>query len=285
MTRAKPTVKYKKKDGIAIIAMNRPEYNNAQNGKMTYDLDKAFKKAVDDDEVKVIVLKGNGRHFSAGHDIGTPGRDIDVEYDRKSMWYDHTNKPGGEFLYVREQEVYLNMCRRWRDIPKPTIAMVHGACVAGGCMLAWVCDLIVATDDAFFSDPVVRMGIPGVEYFAHPFELNPRIAKEFLFLGDRMSAQRAEQMGMVNRVSTRETLDADVGAMASKIASMPRLGLALTKQAINNVEDLQGKRTGMDAAFAWHHFAHSHNELVSGDKLGGFDSKKMAQENKKQDKT
>ena len=285
MTRAKPTVKYKKKDGIAIIAMNRPEYNNAQNGKMTYDLDKAFKKAVDDDEVKVIVLKGNGRHFSAGHDIGTPGRDIDVEYDRKSMWYDHTNKPGGEFLYVREQEVYLNMCRRWRDIPKPTIAMVHGACVAGGCMLAWVCDLIVATDDAFFSDPVVRMGIPGVEYFAHPFELNPRIAKEFLFLGDRMSAQRAEQMGMVNRVSTRETLDADVGVMASKIASMPRLGLALTKQAINNVEDLQGKRTGMDAAFAWHHFAHSHNELVSGDKLGGFDSKKMAQENKKQDKT
>ena len=285
MTRAKPTVKYKKKDGIAIIAMNRPEYNNAQNGKMTYDLDKAFKKAVDDDEVKVIVLKGNGRHFSAGHDIGTPGRDIDVEYDRKSMWYDHTNKPGGEFLYVREQEVYLNMCRRWRDIPKPTIEMVHGACVAGGCMLAWVCDLIVATDDAFFSDPVVRMGIPGVEYFAHPFELNPRIAKEFLFLGDRMSAQRAEQMGMVNRVSTRETLDADVGAMASKIASMPRLGLALTKQAINNVEDLQGKRTGMDAAFAWHHFAHRHNELVSGDKLGGFDSKKMAQENKKQDKT
>ncbi len=163
MTRANPTIHYKKKDVIAIIAMNRPEYNNAQNGKMTYDLDKAFKKAVDDDEVKVIVLKGNGRHFSAGHDIGTPGRDIDVEYDRKSMWYDHTNKPGGEFLYVREQEVYLNMCRRWRDIPKPTIAMVHGEGVAGGCMLAWVCDLIVASDDAFFAEPVVRMGIPGVE--------------------------------------------------------------------------------------------------------------------------
>ena len=129
MVRSKPTITYKKKDEIAVISMNRPEYNNAQNGKMTYDLDKAFKRAIDDDEVKVIVLKGNGKHFSAGHDIGTPGRDVDVEYDRKSMWYDHTNKPGGEFWYVREQEVYLNMCRRWRDMPKPTIAMVHGACV------------------------------------------------------------------------------------------------------------------------------------------------------------
>jgi enoyl-CoA hydratase len=199
------------------------------------------------------------------------------------MWYDHANKEGGEFLYVREAEAYLGMCRRWRDIPKPTIAAVQGACIAGGLMLAWVCDLIVATDDAFFSDPVVRMGIPGVEYFAHPFELNPRIAKEFLFTGDRMSAERAYQMGMVNRMSTRETLTDDVAALASKVAEMPRLGLALTKQAINNIEDLQGKRTGMDAAFAWHHFTHAHNELVSGDKLGGQNAKTMAAKNKEQD--
>ena len=277
---------YKKKDNIAFLTLNRTKYHNSQNSQMLYALDDAFLKATSDDGVKVIVLKANGKHFSAGHDIGTPGRDFHLgRDDRRSMNYNHDNKPGAEKAYVREQEVYLEFCRRWRAVPKPTIAQVQGGCIAGGLMLAWVCDLIVATDDAFFSDPVVRMGIPGVEYFAHPFELNPRIAKEFLFLGDRMSAQRAEQMGMVNRVSTRETLDADVGVMASKIASMPRLGLALTKQAINNVEDLQGKRTGMDAAFAWHHFAHSHNELASGDKLGGFDSKKMAQENKKQDKT
>ena len=152
-------------------------------------------------------------------------------------------------------------------------------------MLAWVCDLIVATDDAFFSDPVVRMGIPGVEYFAHPFELNPRIAKEFLFTGDRMSAERAYQMGMVNQVSSRETLDDDVDSVARRIAEMPRLGLALTKQAINHVEDLQGKKTGMDAAFAWHHFTHAHNELVSGDKLGGQTAKSMADKNKEQGET
>ena len=276
-------VLYEAAHGIAWITMNRPKYNNAQNGRMTYELDDAFKRAVADDDVKVIVLRGEGKHFSAGHDIGTPGRDVHLSQDRVTMWYDHANKEGGEFLYVREAEAYLGMCRRWRDIPKPTIAAVQGACIAGGLMLAWVCDLIVATDDAFFSDPVVRMGIPGVEYFAHPFELNPRIAKEFLFTGDRMSAERAYQMGMVNRMSTRETLTDDVAALASKVAEMPRLGLALTKQAINNIEDLQGKRTGMDAAFAWHHFTHAHNELVSGDKLGGQNAKTMAAKNKEQD--
>lgn len=275
-------VLYHADNGVATITMNRPKYNNAQNGRMTYELDDAFKRAVADDDVKVIVLKGEGKHFSAGHDIGTPGRDIHESQERTSMWYDHANKEGGEFLYVREAEAYLGMCRRWRDIPKPTIAAVQGACIAGGLMMAWVCDLIVATDDAFFSDPVVRMGIPGVEYFAHPYELNPRIAKEFLFTGDRMSADRAHQMGMVNRISSREMLDADVQQLAEKVAAMPRLGLALTKQAINHVEDLQGKRNGMEAAFAWHHFAHTHNDLMSGDKLGGFDAKKMAAENIKQ---
>jgi enoyl-CoA hydratase len=127
------------------------------------------------------------------------------------------------------------------------------------------------------------MGIPGVEYFAHPYELNPRIAKEFLFTGNRMGAERAYQMGMVNQISSREALTDDVTALATKIAAMPRLGLALTKQAINNVEELQGKRQGMEAAFAWHHFAHAHNDVVSGDKLGGFDAKAMAAANKSQD--
>jgi len=275
-------VLYESADGVATITLNRPAYHNAQNSKMTYALDAAFRRAADDDAVKVIVLAGSGKHFSAGHDIGTPGRDIDESFERSSLWYDHVNKPGGEFLYVREQEVYLGMCRRWRDIPKPTIAMVHGACIAGGLMLAWVCDLIVASDDAFFADPVVRMGIPGVEYFAHPFELNPRIAKEFLFLGERMSAERAYQMGMVNKVVARDALHGEVASIAQRIAAMPRLGLALTKQAINHVEDLQGKRAGMDAAFAWHHFAHAHNELTSGDKLGGYDARSMAASQRKE---
>ncbi|CAI8700675.1 putative enoyl-CoA hydratase EchA13 [Pseudomonas sp. IT-P258] len=274
-------VLYEVRDAVALVTMNRPEFHNAQNSQMTYALDAAFRRACDDDEVKVIVLRGAGKHFSAGHDIGTPGRDVDKTFDRASLWYDHVNKPGGEFLYAREQEVYLGMCRRWREMPKPTIAMVQGACIAGGLMLAWVCDLIVASEDAYFADPVVRMGIPGVEYFAHVHELNPRIAKEFLFLGERMPAPRAYQMGMLNRVVARDELEQQTLDIAGRIAQMPRLGLQLSKQAVNNAEDLMGKRATMDMVFGLHHFAHAHNELVSGDRLGGYDAKAMASSQRK----
>src|SRR6185369_15107967 len=122
-------VLYRTEGPVAVITLNRPRYRNAQNSKMTYALDEAFYQAAADDEVKVIVLCGAGDHFSAGHDIGTPGRDIDQSFDRKAgLWWDHVDKPGAESRFARESEVYLGMCRRWREIPKPTIAMVQGAC-------------------------------------------------------------------------------------------------------------------------------------------------------------
>ena len=274
-------VLYQVEGGIATLTMNRPDFNNAQNSQMTYALDACFRRAADDDSVKVIVLRGAGKHFSAGHDIGTPGRDINKPFERESLWWDHTNKPGSEQLFAREQEVSLGMCRRWHDIPKPTIAMVQGACIAGGLMLAWICDVIVASDDAFFQDPVVRMGIPGVEYFAHVHELNPRIAKEFLFLGERMKADRAYMMGMVNRVVPRDELEAQTYDIAARIAKQPRLGLALTKTVINRVEELQGLRSTMDMAFGYHHFAHAHSQVLGAGHLGGHDAKSMVQANKK----
>jgi enoyl-CoA hydratase len=267
---------------VAWIILNRPQFNNAQNSQMTYALDDAFRRATDDDAVKVVILKGEGKHFSAGHDIGSPGRDVDVPFDRRLLYPDHTTRPGAENMYTREQEVYLGMCRRWRDIPKPTIAAVQGACVAGGLMLAWVCDLIVATDDAFFQDPVNRMGIPGVEYFAHGFELPPRVAKEFILLGRRMPAQRAYDFGMVNLVVPRDRLDDECRDMARELADRPPLGNWLTKQALNHVEDLRGKRTAMDAVFHMHHFAHAQNSLTSEDHLGGLDASSMAKANKDQ---
>jgi len=274
-------VRYEVIDNVAWIIMNRPQFNNAQNGQMTYALDDAFNRAVQDDAVRCIVLGGEGKNFSAGHDIGTPGRDVHKHFENRLMVPGHVNKPAAELLYTREQEQYLGMCRRWRDVPKPTVAMVQGACIAGGLMLAWVCDLIIATDDAFFQDPVNRMGIPGVEYFAHAFELPPRVAKEFLLLGERMSAQRAEQFGMVNRIVTRETLRDETARVAAKLAAQPRLGNWLTKQAINHVEELRGKRTAMDAVFHMHHFAHAQNDLVQGSAIAGFGAKEMAAANKK----
>ncbi|MFL6089938.1 MAG: enoyl-CoA hydratase [Aeromicrobium sp.] len=274
-------VTYEVIDRVAWVRLNRPEYRNAQNSAMTYALDAAFTRAVNDDDVAVIALAGNGDHFCAGHDIGTPGRDVDTSFERKAViWWDHVDKEGGDLRFARESEVYLGMCRRWREIPKPMIAAVHGACIAGGLMLAWSCDFIVASDDAFFSDPVVRMGIPGVEYFAHPWVMNPRAAKEFLYTGDRFTAQRAQELGMVNQVVARDELESTVAAMAGRIAAMPRFGLALTKKAINQAEDLQGLRAGMDSVFGLHHFAHAHNAEISDDSLGGLDAKSMAARNK-----
>jgi enoyl-CoA hydratase len=265
-----PVVLYRTDGPIAVITMNRPEYRNAQNSAMTYALDQSFYRAAADDEVKVVILAGSGKHFSAGHDIGTPGRDIDQSFERKAgLWWDHVGKQGEENRYARESEVYLGMCRRWRELPKPTIAMVQGACIAGALMLAWCCDLIVASDDAFFSDPVVKMGIPGVEYFAHPFVMGPRAAKEFLFTGDRVPAARALQLGMVNHVVPRDQLESETFALAGRIAQMPRLGLALAKKAVNQVEDIMGLQTGMDSVFGLHHLAHAHNAEVGGDSLGG----------------
>ena len=264
-------VRTQRSGAIARITMNRPEYGNAQNSAMTYALDDAFYAAAADDEVKVIILAGAGKHFSAGHDIGTPGRDIDQSFARRAgLWWDHVGKDGAEHRLAREEEVYLGMCRRWRELPKPLIAQVHGACIAGGLMLAWICDLIVASDDAFFADPVVRMGIPGVEYFAHPWVMGPRQAKEFLFLGERVDAARALQLGMINRVVPRDQLEQEVTGIA-----MPRLGLALAKKAVNQAEDTMGLQVGIDSVFGLHHLAHAHNAETGTDALAGHTGRSM----------
>jgi len=276
MTEPDEPVRYERRGPVGVVTMNRPRYRNAQNSAMTYALDAAFTRGVNDDEVKVIVLAGAGDHFSAGHDIGTPGRDVDQSFDRRAViWWDHVGKAGADARYAREMEVYLGMCRRWRELPKPVIAMVQGACIAGGLMLAWSCDLIIAADDAFFADPVVRMGIPGVEYFAHPWMLGPRFAKEVLFTGERFGADRALQAGMVNRVVPRSDLAAVTFAVAGQIAGMPAFGLMLAKRAVNQCEDQMGLRAGMDSVFGLHHLAHAHNAETAGDSLAGQDARSM----------
>jgi len=276
VTPSAEVVAYRADGPIAHVQMNRPHYRNAQNSAMTYALDDAFTRAVNDPDIKVIVLEGAGDHFSAGHDIGTPERDVDVSYPRRaSMQWDHVGRDGADARIARESEVYLGMCRRWRDIPKPMIAKVQGACIAGGLMLAWTCDFIIASDDAYFADPVVRMGIPGVEYFAHPWVTNPRAAKELLFTGAPISASRAEALGMVNHVVPRAGLHAATTEVARRIAAMPSFGLSLAKRAVNQAEDAQGMRLGMDAAFGLHHVAHAHNVETGSDPLAGMDAVAM----------
>ena len=268
---------YTTEGAVATITMRRKRYRNAQNSAMTYALDDAFYRAADDDDVAVIILAGEGEHFSAGHDIGSPHRDADQRFTRKAtLWWDHTGHEGAASRFARESEVYLGMCRRWRDLPKPTIAKVQGGCIAGGLMLAWACDLIVAADNAFFRDPVVHMGIPGVEYFAHPWQMSPRAAKEFLFLGEQVPAAVQLKPGHGQSCSVPlERLVEEVRDIAERIAAMPRFGLALAKRAVNLCEDRMGLRDGMDAVFGLHHLAHAHNVEVGDGSLGGHDARSM----------
>lgn len=218
---------------VARIVLNRPETRNAQDTRLLYELNDAFDTAAQDDDVKVIVLAANGPHFSAGHDLREQNKYENMrEFRTVGTWCGFTCA-GAEAQMAREREIYLGFCERWRNIPKPTIAAVHGKCVAGGLMLIWPCDIIIASDDAEFCDPVVSFGIGGVEFFAHPWELGPRKAKEMLFTSDWLSAEEARQLGMVNQIVPRDRLADAALAMAAKITKKSLFALKLTKEAVN----------------------------------------------------
>lgn len=262
-------------DGIVTITLNRPEYHNAQNLEMLYALDDAFYRFAQDDDASVAILRGAGKNFSAGHDMGSPDIDYDVPYPPRTMWWNHVGKEGVENWMAWEQDAYVGLFSRWREIPKPTIAAVHGACIAAGLMLCWPCDLIIASDDAWFSDPVLTMGIPGVEVFAHPFELGPRQAKELLFTAERITASKAQQLGMINRVVPAADLDDEALNLAQTISEMPRLALALTKKAVNRATDSMGFQSSSEHAFGLHQLAQAHNALTTGEVGRGHTAKSM----------
>ncbi|MGH1488948.1 MAG: enoyl-CoA hydratase [Acidimicrobiales bacterium] len=247
--------------GVARIMLDRPEVANAQDKKLLYELNAGFDVAVADDEVKVIILGANGKHFSSGHDLRDGSAFGDFETVGPVGGF---TKPGAEGMMAREEEIYLGFCNRWRTLPKPTIAQVHGKVIAGGLMLMWPCDLVVASEDAEFSDPVVAFGVNGVEYFAHAFELGARRAKELLFTGEAMGATEAHAIGMVNRVVPRENLEEATLELARKIASRPSMGLKLAKMSVNQSVDAMGFPMAIQSAFGLQHVGHAHNQWVHG---------------------
>jgi enoyl-CoA hydratase/carnithine racemase len=243
-------VKYEVADRIATLTLNRPEAANAQNMALLDELDAAWTRAAEDADVTVIVLRAEGKHFSAGHDL-------------KDRW----PAPGEitlEWIYRAETRRYLDYSLRWRNVPKPSIAAVQGRCIAGGLLLCWPCDLIVAAEDALFSDPVVLMGIGGVEYHGHTWELGARKAKEILFTGRPVTAAEAERAGMVNRVVPRDRLDAETRELARQIAAMPPFGLRQAKRAVNQTLDVQGFYAAIQAVFDIHQTGHGNALSVSG---------------------
>ncbi|MGH7803786.1 MAG: enoyl-CoA hydratase [Candidatus Binatia bacterium] len=251
-------------EGIARIVLNRPEARNAQDTRFLYELNDALDEAAHDPTVKVIILAANGPDFSSGHDLRERGHLETQDEFRPVTTQAGYHAPGAEGRMAREEEVYLGFCERWRTIPKPTIAAVQGRCISGGLMLCWPMDLIVASDDAQFSDVVVAMGIIGVEYFAHPWEVGVRKAKEMLFTGRPISAEEARMLGMVNQVVPRAELAERTLALAQEIATKPAFALKSVKQAVNAAEDAQGRHVAFQTAFAIHHLNHSHAMEVFG---------------------
>lgn len=248
----------KPESGIARIWLNRPNARNAQDTRMLYELNDAFDLALADEEVKVIILAAKGPHFSAGHDLAEKDQAAaQAAHKTVGTWTGH-DWSGAEAFYAREKEIYEGFCRRWRDLSKPTIASVHGKSIAGGLMLIWPMDFIIASDDATFQDNTMYMGIPGVEYFVHAWELGIRKAKEFLLGGLPLTAAEALKAGMVNRVVPREELEEATLAFARTIADKPSFALKLAKDAINAVYAAQGFDNVQRSAFNAHHLAHMH---------------------------
>jgi enoyl-CoA hydratase len=244
------TLLYDVDGAVATITMNRPEVANAQNTALIDDLDAAFDEADADDAVRVVVLAGAGDHFSSGHDLKAL-----VGQEAPDAWVAMRDTPEGKFHH--EKVMYFDRCVRIHDFRKPTIAAVQGSCVAAGLMLACMCDLIVAADDAVFQNPVLRMTGAGVELLVEPWELGIRKAKEFLLTGDRIDAAEAWRLGLVNKVVPRRELMAATRELAAKVALVPPVTAQVVKASINNVGELQGKGQSWKYHFMAHHWTHN----------------------------
>ena len=249
--------------GIARIVLNRPRQRNAQDFPLLYELNDALGAAIADESVRCIVLAGEGRDFSAGHDLKGSGMVVGQDRAAVGVWGGFA-EPGAHGWYATEREVYLELTRRWRNCAKPTIAAVHGNCLGAGLALAWACDLIVASEDARFADPVVSFGMMGIEWFAHPWELGHRKAKEFLFTADSWDAHEAWRLGMVNHVVPPGELNDFALALARRIAAKPAFALKTAKEAVNRCLDMGQQMPAIEALFPLHHLCHQHNQLVFG---------------------
>jgi enoyl-CoA hydratase len=243
-------VRYETGDGIAVITLDRPQSANAQNPQVLKELDEAWSESDADSDIRVVVLRSEGKHFSAGHDMSGSGdpalspQRIDGELTVDSY-------------YDWEELGYLHYATRWRNLVKPSIAAVQGKCIAAGLMLCWPCDLIVAAENAQFSDPVMLMGMPGIEFFAHPWEFGPRRAKQLLFTASSITADEARGCGMVNEVVSLEDLTKRTMEIATRVASMDPWAVRLAKRSVNRAMDTMGFSNSVASNFDIHHLGHA----------------------------
>ena len=258
---------------IERIMLDRPEARNAQNRGMLVELHDAMLKAEADDDVRVVILGGNGKMFSAGHDMGS--KVAMAEYsgptEHPTRKINGGTRTGTERMMIQEWHYFFQNTLRWRNLRKITIAEVHGPVFAAGLMLAWSCDLIVAAENTTFADVVAnRLGIMGVEYFAHPWEFGPRKTKELLLTGDSIDADEAHRLGMVSKVFPNDELSDKTLEFAQRIANMPTVAALLVKEAVNQTVDNMGFTNALNASFSLHELNHSHWASISnGERVCG----------------
>jgi enoyl-CoA hydratase len=228
-------IRYEQDGRVARLILDRPRYRNAQSRLLLEELDDAFERAAEDDGVGVIVLMGAGDSFSAGHDLGTP----EELADREARPYEE----GLRGRYRRSWDLNIDKTLRWRNLPKPTIAAVHGYCIFGGWIIASACDVVFAASDAKFLPT-------NFQYFSVPWDIHPRKAKAILFESRFIDAHEAEELGFVDRVLAPEKLDEEVMAYARRVAENDPFQLRMIKMAINQVLDEQGFTAHITAAHA-----------------------------------
>ncbi len=256
-----PTVIYEVRGRVATITMNRPEVANAQSSELIDAIDEAFDRAEVDDTVRVVVLAGAGKHFSSGHDLKELVGPRQQDNEIVDHWRKMRETPEGKFRH--EQVMYVERCKRIYNFRKPTIAAVQGKCIAGGLMLACMCDIIVAADDASFSNPVLRMTGAAVELLVEPWELGVRKAKEFLLAAEELDAPEAWRLGLANRVVPRSELSERVMELADRIAQVPPVTAEVVKGSLNHVSELMGKDASWRYHFMAHHWMHNTDTALS----------------------
>lgn len=256
---------------IVRIMLNRPEQRNAQQRGLLVELNDAFLRAEADDDVRVVILGGNGPMFSSGHDLGSKvmmGEFQPGPEQHPSFRENGATRAGAEKLLLQEWHYFFENTRRWRNLRKITVAQVHGDVYAAALMLMWACDLIVAADDTRFADVVgTRLGMCGVEYFAHPWEFGARKTKELMLTGDTLSVDEAHQLGMVSKIFPAIELADRTLEFARRIAKVPTMAALLIKESVNQTQDNQGFYNSLNACFTLHSLNHSHWAQVHG---GGF---------------
>ncbi|HEX5377142.1 MAG TPA: enoyl-CoA hydratase-related protein [Phenylobacterium sp.] len=218
------TILYAAADGVGVITLNRPHYRNAQDYRMLDEIDQAFDLARADEDVRVVLIRGSGGHFSTGHDLGTPEG---LAY-RKAKGA----KPGIQ-TYDQFKHYNLDLLLKWRNFPKPTMAMVEGYCIYAGWMLAAAMDVVFADEGAEF--------LPGfVEYMSIPWDIGVRRAKEVVFESRFLSADEAARYGLVNRVLPAADLERETFAYARRVAENSPEALRMAKIQMNKAQDAQG---------------------------------------------